>query len=190
MSPSHARPRPLARSYTKLYPVPQAQWVPRTSSADDRDGLYPFDPIAFRFVNPRDGKISTGVPLAYLDENVYPNAAGTVGDVIVDAGEKVFKDASRAYLRILWPGYEHVEFVTSVPLRGVGGRVTRGQLALFIVRTVKQYFTTLQSAHCLPTQKAWTVAPAGRWRVEDLVLVALHLVHGNTFQAEFKVDTE
>ncbi|THH28103.1 hypothetical protein EUX98_g6083 [Antrodiella citrinella] len=176
-------------SFTKLVHVPQKQWIPNSAS-EDGDSLAPFASIPFVFINPAvkgPGKVSPGVPLAYITAQ---SENANLGNIMVDVGEKVFNDAYRAYLRVLWPGYEHVEFVTSIPLKTVTGRINRGQVAQFVVKTMTQYFVRLQTQHCLPTQKVWAVAPVGRWRVEDLVLVALHLVHGNTFQAEFKVNTE
>ncbi|TCD62021.1 hypothetical protein EIP91_007616 [Steccherinum ochraceum] len=170
----------------RLVLVPQKLYVPKTKPKD-ADTLYPFPPIPF-LIRSAPGKVSSGIPLSTIFAAPSEAAAAAhLNQVLVDPSEKVFKDAYRAYLRILWPGYEHVEFVTSIPLRTSTGRITRAQLVLFVAKTVKQYFASLAAHTPLPTQAQWAVAPRGKYRTEDLVLVALHLAHGNTFQAEFKV---
>ena len=223
--PSQSTPC-LTSSYTNLLYVPQKRYSPKTIS-EDADTLAPFEPISFLFKDPLTGKVSQGFPLAYV---AAQGENANLAHLLPSAGDKVFKDAYRAYLRILVSniciasnvgcyvlntGNLIVAWIRARRIRDVDpthyydwshhpwsscsvysencAAVLRGMIdhtVIFNFILTAASSQGLKSTQCLPSQQAWAVAPDGRWRVEDLVLMALHLVHGNTFQAEFKVNTD
>lgn len=98
MSSQQSHTRSNEPPFTNLVLVPQKRWIPKSTS-DDADTLHPFAPIPFLCIHPQTGKVvGAGVPLAYVASK---GENANLGNLIVSAGERVFKDAYRAYLRVL-----------------------------------------------------------------------------------------
>ncbi|TCD60438.1 hypothetical protein EIP91_005853 [Steccherinum ochraceum] len=84
-------------------------------------------------------------------------------------------------VRLIWPGYEHVDFVRAIP---VTRKTTFGQLALRVTQTILTYLSEIRTVR--PSTASWRVGP-GAIQDDHLYLVSLFPVNSNTFQTVLHV---
>ncbi|KAG6845549.1 hypothetical protein H0H87_007793 [Tephrocybe sp. NHM501043] len=112
----------------------------------------------------------------------------TLASIIQGGGDSVFAHTglARITLRILWPGYEHVEWARSVELNVNGfGPITRAQLGAIISQNFARFVEKTRSE---PSRIAeWNLSSSGI-RFEHLILISLVNVFEDVWQADVAVD--
>ncbi|KIK73432.1 hypothetical protein PAXRUDRAFT_595422, partial [Paxillus rubicundulus Ve08.2h10] len=87
-------------------------------------------------------------------------------------------------LRISWPGYVSFERIISTHnWKKVRSPVTRDKLGESIARAVKAMLDRFDKTPCHADYASWHVGPDGI-RLQDIVLVAMHLVSKGSWQPE------
>ncbi|KAG6916458.1 hypothetical protein DXG01_006725 [Tephrocybe rancida] len=156
--------------------VPQQLYTPKSRSLSGRA----HSPISFD----HPGYSKQGIQMRELTAR----SVAALASIIQGAGDAVLAHTGlpRITLRILWPGYEHVEWAATIDLNGGSyGPITRAQLGV----AVSQHFSRfVERARTEPSKSSeWNLSSSGI-RFEHLVLVALVNVSDDIWQAEVAVD--
>ncbi|KAH7921074.1 hypothetical protein BV22DRAFT_1020051 [Leucogyrophana mollusca] len=173
LSPAHSHSQPLLTSTSALPPslhrLPQA---PPSSFKPHHTHCAP--PITFDTIGASARGL--GVPMREL----LARSGGALERMVIGAAETVNANSRRATLRIMWPGYEHLDWSQGIEVYGA----TKVQLGVQVARAFKAF-----------VEKTFTHPPAphgASWRgvsFERLVLVALWNVCEDTWMAEVLVDS-
>ncbi|KAJ6503768.1 hypothetical protein C8R45DRAFT_894877 [Mycena sanguinolenta] len=91
----------------------------------------------------------------------------------------------RVVLRIIWPGYGHVEWCRTISLATNGAPITRASLGFQIASNFVHFIE--KSDYETPTSRDWMISPSCV-RFEHLYLVALHNTSDNVWQADVALD--
>ncbi|KAJ6584192.1 hypothetical protein B0H10DRAFT_1833114 [Mycena sp. CBHHK59/15] len=151
---------------------PTSKWKVATGRAHQLHASVAFD---------YPGQVRQGVSMREL-------SLKATSTLIQGAGDAVFSNTGlqRIVFRILWPGYEHVEWCRAIVIVSPNGapitRVALGQqvaqnFARFIEKT--QYETS--------SVQDWMVGPSCV-RFEHLYLISLHNVFEDSWQADIALD--
>jgi len=164
----------------KRMAVPQRLWKPTMRAISSP--LIPPPPVTFDLV---DAHASYGLPISFVtSENVNPQ----IPNMVQNSDDLVLEGLNKISLRIQWPGYEHVDWVRTIGLTTSSGRMTRGELAEEVVRLLWYFFDRLSYEVVNPSKRVWAVGRGqGQWSIENIILVALHCCHKNTFQPELQL---
>lgn len=102
------------------------------------------------------------------------------------ANDQVFAGTGlvRITLRILWPGYEDVDWARSIEVNA-NGPMTRAQLAVAVAKNFSYFLEKARSEAGRPSE--WHLATSGI-RFQHLFLVALCNVFEDVWQADVAVD--
>ncbi|KAI9569247.1 hypothetical protein HD554DRAFT_2020600 [Boletus coccyginus] len=190
---SHANP-PLEPPFPSSLP-PSFKRVPQTPLSKPlpsprRSG--PHVPILFELIGaPTRG---LGIPMREL----VVRSGGALERMIVDASEPVGYLMSGSLgirevcLRIMWPGYDHVDWSHSLDLFS-SGPVTRGQLAVQIASAFSEYVAQMavQTPQASPSAVGWRLGSrsTGGIAFERLVLIALWNACDDHWMAEVYIDS-
>ncbi|TCD62473.1 hypothetical protein EIP91_006821 [Steccherinum ochraceum] len=171
--------------------VPQRSWQPHklgrkpTKSVVSED-LLPLPRISFDLVG---AQRPYGIPVSLLTSN---GCKRSVPSMVQNSQDPVFEGLDRLTFRLIWPGYEHVELSRQIRLSTPTGQITRGQLAEQIIEHLINFFCRLsqetvnQSVN--PSTKVWMIGHSpGQWSMDNIILLGLYPVHGNTFQADLQL---
>ncbi|KAJ7614488.1 hypothetical protein FB45DRAFT_758654 [Roridomyces roridus] len=123
------------------------------------------------------GQSNQGVSMRDLS-NRGPNAP------IAGAGDQIFAPlgVQKISLRIIWPGYQHVEWNRSIDVSSI----TRAGLAYQVASNFARFFE--KSAYETPSSAThYLISPAGV-RFEHLYLVSLTNTIDNVWQADVALD--
>jgi len=90
-------------------------------------------------------------------------------------------------LRIMWPGYDHVDWSHSLDLYSSAGPVTRGQLAVQIAFAFSTYVVQMEAQTPSRSAASWRLGSGGM-TFERLVLTALWNICDDHWMAEVYVD--
>ncbi|KAG6373902.1 hypothetical protein JVT61DRAFT_6055 [Boletus reticuloceps] len=186
----HANP-PLEPPFpTSLPPsFKRAPQTPKYLPSSPRSGSHV--PIIFELIGaPSRG---LGIPMREL----VVRSGGALERMIVDASESVGylmsgpRGIRTVSLRIMWPGYEHLDWSHTLELFPSDGPVTRGELAVQIAFAFSEYVS--QMAARTPS------AGAANWRLgsrstggiafDRMVLIALWNSCDDNWMAEVYVDS-
>ncbi|KAF7362726.1 hypothetical protein MVEN_00621900 [Mycena venus] len=92
----------------------------------------------------------------------------------------------RIIFRIIWPGYEHVEWCRTITVTSSNGAaITRAALGVQIASSFAHFVE--KSQYETPTSRDWMVAPSCV-RFEHLYLISLHNTFEDVWQAEVALD--
>ncbi|KAF8998855.1 hypothetical protein BDQ17DRAFT_1247341 [Cyathus striatus] len=165
---SSRRRRVPQKSYTSV--------VSKWGSATGRVAAL-HNPIAFDYI----GFSKQGVPMCEL----AGRSMTAISQMVVGANDMVLAAGmQRINFRIIWPGYEHVDWARSVEV-ATSGLMNRGQLGAAIAMNFARFIDVPR------TEKAssgdWYVGPTGI-RFDQLVLVGLYNVVDDVWQADVAVD--
>ncbi|KAF8073326.1 hypothetical protein FPV67DRAFT_1446310 [Lyophyllum atratum] len=155
--------------------TPASKWRNATGRLNQVHGA-----IAFDFL----GYAKQGVPMRELSTR----SAHALASMIHGAGDVVLAHTglARITLRIIWPGYEHVEWARSIEVNLAGqGPVTRAQLGAIISQNFARFIEKTRSEPARSSD--WHLGPSGI-RYEHMVLVALCNVFEDVWQADVAVD--
>ncbi|KAG6908355.1 hypothetical protein DXG01_005173 [Tephrocybe rancida] len=129
------------------------------------------------------GYNSQGVQMRELSAR----STGGLGNIIAGANDLVLAHTGREriMLRIIWPGYEHVEWTYNLDLN-VGGRpITRAQLGVVVAQNFARFVEKTRSEPSC--SREWNLSSSGT-RFEHLVLIALVNVWEGVWQADIAID--
>ncbi|KAI6114760.1 hypothetical protein EDD16DRAFT_1703830 [Pisolithus croceorrhizus] len=147
----------------------------------------PAAPISFELIGaPSRG---TGVPMRELVvrsgcvlERMLVGAAEHVGATMGKALRVV-----RIRLVIPWPGYEHVEWISSIELFTSTGPLTRGQLAVDIANAYHSFIMKSSTYPPSPLAYDWRTSTGGI-SFDKLILLACWNLQDDVWMAEVFVD--
>ncbi|KII94531.1 hypothetical protein PLICRDRAFT_97522 [Plicaturopsis crispa FD-325 SS-3] len=126
-----------------------------------------------------------GVPLRELctrgPVGMASMIAGASEPVLAHYGLKKIK------LRILWPGYPHVDFERTIDIYTPSGPITRVQLASAIAMNYARWVDKTQYEAINPQYAQWRVG-GGALGVDRLILISLWNVFDDSWQAEIALD--
>ncbi|THH27215.1 hypothetical protein EUX98_g6977 [Antrodiella citrinella] len=149
--------------------LPQPTWTPNGFSKVDcaaRSSQH----ITFDMV---------GAPAGFGTSVMDIAARGNMSNWIQRADDLLGLNTDKVSLRIVWPGYEHIDFNRSIP---VNPQMNRGQLALQIAKLIMAYMSKMSSESPNPAGAKWRIG-AGNVGLEHIYLASVFSVHANTFQA-------
>ncbi|KAH8079423.1 hypothetical protein BXZ70DRAFT_649039 [Cristinia sonorae] len=175
----YARPPILKRAA-----VPQKSWRPQVKRKTKNGPLTPLPRITFDLAG---APPSYGLPIALLTSQ---GCQQSVQDMVQGGREVILQGLDKVVFRILWPGYDHVDWHRHVRLTTSTGPITRGQLAEQIIDHLFSFFHKLASETVDPNEKVWTIGHntrARQWGMENVILLGLYPVHERTYQAELQV---
>ncbi|THH26677.1 hypothetical protein EUX98_g7511 [Antrodiella citrinella] len=162
----------------KRMSVPQKSWQP----PQKRKLKYcePLERIHFDLVG---AHASYGVPIALVTNQ---GCHQPVAAMVQGAEDLVCEGLDTLIFRILWPGYEHVDWNRHLSLPA--GQITRGKLMEHIIDYLFAYFTTMSATPVNASRKVWTIGyNPGQWSMENIILCGVYPVHGNVFQADLQL---
>ncbi|KAL0064952.1 hypothetical protein AAF712_008074 [Marasmius tenuissimus] len=137
------------------------------------------NPIAFDFV----GYPEQGMPLHEL----FFRGAHALQHMMEGADDMILADTGLESINfhISWPGYEHVEWNRDIEIITSRGPITRSHLG----NVVAQHFTLFIERAQVECSKAedWHLGRGGI-RLEHIILLCVHNVSEDTWQAEVAVD--
>ncbi|KAG6917559.1 hypothetical protein DXG01_002028 [Tephrocybe rancida] len=155
--------------------TPASKWRAATGRLDQVHNAIMFDYA---------GYAKQGVPMRELSAR-----SGTVLASMIQGGKDTVlahTGLARITFRILWPGYEHVEWARSVELTVGGyGPITRAQLGAAISQNFARFVEKTRTESSRSAE--WNLNSSGI-RFEHLVLVALVNVFEDVWQADVAVD--
>jgi len=111
---------------------------------------------------------------------IHTNLQGADDPVVLQRGLAKIK------LRIIWPGYEHIEWVRTIEVYSSQGPITRLQLGAVIASNFARYIEKTQ--YEATKSGKWRVGPAGI-EFENLILLSLYNVFDDSWQASVAIDT-
>ncbi|KAG5637803.1 hypothetical protein H0H81_003135 [Sphagnurus paluster] len=152
---------------------------PYTPASKWRNAMGRLDPvqsaITFEYTNmPNQG-------VSMREMSVRSGAA--LASMVKGASDAVLAHSgvSRITLRIIWPGYEHVDWARSIEVNTTSGPITRAQLAVIISQNFARFIEKNRSE---PSRSSdWHMGPSGI-RYEHLFLMALRNVFEDVWQAD------
>ncbi|TDL28966.1 hypothetical protein BD410DRAFT_834972 [Rickenella mellea] len=103
------------------------------------------------------------------------------------AREAVFNKSGlvQVKLRVLWPGYDHVDWVRRIELQTAYGPMTRGQLAQAVASHLVKYFEEFQNQPIQPKDARWRLSPQV---LDRLAVASVWNVCEDTWMAEFLLE--
>ncbi|TFK60460.1 hypothetical protein BDN72DRAFT_828884 [Pluteus cervinus] len=158
--------------------LPQVVYVPRSKwkSATGRS-LPPNPAIMFDYA----GHSQQGVSMRAIHHGSAPQLEGSDDPVLQHTGLQTIT------LRIIWPGYEYIDFSRAIEIALPSGPITRSELAAAVSANFCRF---LEKVKCSPsTGTSWTVGVGGI-RFEHLVLVSLINTWENVWQAAVAIDVK
>ncbi|GLB34426.1 hypothetical protein LshimejAT787_0113100 [Lyophyllum shimeji] len=153
--------------------TPASKWRAATGRTNQVHSAITFDYVGYS---------KQGVPMRELSTR----SAAALGSMIVGAGDPVLAHTglSRITLRIIWPGYEHVDWARSIEVN-TNGPITRAQLATIVSQNFARYIEKTRSEAARASE--WQIGPSCI-RYEHLVLIGLCNVFEDVWQADVAVD--
>ncbi|KAG6829423.1 hypothetical protein H0H92_004569 [Tricholoma furcatifolium] len=125
-----------------------------------------------------------GVPMREL---VARSGTGMTA-LLQGAGDLVFACTGlvRITLKIMWPGYEHLDWASPIDLTYAGsGPITRAQLAASVSHGFARFTERARKEYCRSTE--WSLVSSGI-RFEQLVLLSLFNVCEDIWQADVAIN--
>ncbi|RDB19892.1 hypothetical protein Hypma_013120 [Hypsizygus marmoreus] len=164
---------PFRRRLPQAPYTPSSKWRNATGRLNEIHSAITFDFIGYS---------RQGVPMRELSTR----SANALSQMIQGAEDHVLAHTglARITLRILWPGYEHIEWARSVELT-VHGPITRSQLGAAISMNFARFIEKNRSETARSSE--WHIGPNGI-RFEHLVLISLCNVFEDVWQADVAVD--
>ncbi|KAF7317373.1 hypothetical protein HMN09_00473600 [Mycena chlorophos] len=160
--------------------VPPQPYCPTQDWRRMNGGLHrPHAPISFDYVGqPRPGQ---GVSMRELRlKSTSTPIAGSDDPVLAATG------LQRIIVRIIWPGYGHVEWCRNVTVVSRNGEpISRVCLAVQIATTFASWFEKTQYEH--PSSSEWMISPACV-QFKHLYLVSLINTFDDCWQADVALD--
>ncbi|KAG5730979.1 hypothetical protein E4T56_gene4013 [Termitomyces sp. T112] len=137
------------------------------------------NPITFDYI----GYSKQGVPM----QELMARGTTALASMIQGANDAVFAHTGliRIAFRIIWPGYEHVEWARTIELTRGKTPITRAQLGSTISLSFARFVEKTRLEPSTPNE--WNLTSSGI-RFEHLVLVALVNVFDNVWLADVAVD--
>ncbi|KAG6811307.1 hypothetical protein H0H92_008064 [Tricholoma furcatifolium] len=159
--------------------MPLIKWKPTKWDQAMQRGVLLHDTIPFK----HSGSASQGIQMQVLS---------LPATMMQGASDPVLAHTGRDHitLRIIWPGYEHVNGVYRLEVNPGGRPITRGQLAIKVAENFAGFVKKCRSnpVDSPPPEVAkWDPTLSGI-RYEHLVLVALENVCDGVWQAHVAVD--
>ncbi|EAU82643.2 hypothetical protein CC1G_07925 [Coprinopsis cinerea okayama7 len=169
---SHKFESPFRRWLPQKPYVPPSKW--RQATATDYRHL---PAISFDYI----GFSKQGVPMRELSAR----SISALGQMLAGANEPVFASTGlkSVTLRIMWPGYTHLDFYRVINVVTGSGHITRAQLAALIA----QNFARFHARNERPDAVEYAISPAGI-QFEHLVLVGFHNTFEDVWQADVAID--
>ncbi|KAG5650941.1 hypothetical protein H0H81_010478 [Sphagnurus paluster] len=159
--------------------LPQPPYTPASKWRNATGRLNPLhSAITFEYANlPNQG-------VSMREMSVRSGAA--LASMVKGAGDAVLAHAgvARINLRIIWPGYEHVDWARSIEVNTASGPITRAQLAVIISQNFARFIEKNRSEPARSSD--WHMGPSGI-RYEHLFLMALRNVFEDVWQADVVV---
>ncbi|EDR16178.1 uncharacterized protein LACBIDRAFT_321426 [Laccaria bicolor S238N-H82] len=164
---------PFRRRLPQIPYTPSSKW----RNVTGRTNLV-HSPVHFDYL----GYTRQGVPMRELSTR----GAHALSSMIVGATDQVFVHTglSRITLYIIWPGYEHVDWRRSIEIM-VNGPMTRAQLGAVVASNFARFIEMTRNERS--TCSDYKIGTSGIL-FEHLVLVGLHNVFEDAWQADVAVD--
>ncbi|TFK24498.1 hypothetical protein FA15DRAFT_680663 [Coprinopsis marcescibilis] len=160
--------------------LPQTAYVPvsKWRNATAASNLH-LAPVAFDVI----GYSKQGIMMRDLSTRNI----SAIGQLLAGANDAVMASTGlkQITLRIMWPGYTHVDWSRVIDLIAPTGPITRAQLALLIAQNFARFMEIARTQS--PTAAEYVIAP-GAIQYEHLVLVGLHNVFEDVWQADIAID--
>ncbi|KAJ3573835.1 hypothetical protein NP233_g2170 [Leucocoprinus birnbaumii] len=133
-------------------------------------------PISFDYI----GQAGQGVSLA----DFSARSQNAISQLVAGANDQVLAGSgiNKINLRIMWTGYEHLNFIQSMP---ASSAMSRGQLGASIAM---QFWSFVGMAQKSPTTNPQWEINQVKIPFERIVLVALHSIGDGIWQADVAVD--
>ncbi|TFK24495.1 hypothetical protein FA15DRAFT_592283 [Coprinopsis marcescibilis] len=172
--PSQGFQSPFRRWLPQTAYVPASKWRAATATSN----LH-LAPVSFDLI----GYAKQGVLMRDLSTRSVP----AIGQLLAGATDAVMASTGlkQITLRIMWPGYTHVDWARVIELNAPTGPITRAHLALLIAQNFSRFVELARSQS--PTAGEYIIAPGGI-QYEHLVLVGLHNVFEDVWQADVAID--
>ncbi|KAJ2931050.1 hypothetical protein H1R20_g6038, partial [Candolleomyces eurysporus] len=173
LPPDHTSQAPCPRLLPQPSYTPVSKWKAATGAADPRLPVITFDYV---------GQQKQGIPMRELSaRNIV-----ALGQMLQGANDPVFAETGlkRITLRILWPGYTHVDWARSINLVA-SGPITRTQLATQLAANFSRFMEIARTQK--PTSADYSIGPSSI-QFEHLVLIGLHNVLEDVWQADVAID--
>ncbi|TCD65708.1 hypothetical protein EIP91_002284 [Steccherinum ochraceum] len=164
--PIFQAPRPTLPANRVL--LPQPTWTPTGFAKVDcaqRSNQH----IAFDML---------GAPVGFGCSVMDIAARGNLSNWIQKADDPLGLACDKIQIRIVWPGYEHLDFQRGL---AITPGMNRGQLALQVAKIVMTYVGKLSMETPNAAGAKWRVCP-GNVGIEHVYLASIFCVHANTFQ--------
>ncbi|EAU82744.2 hypothetical protein CC1G_10649 [Coprinopsis cinerea okayama7 len=173
IDPSHKFESPFRRWLPQSSYTPASKWRSTTGT----DG-HQIPAISFDFI----GHSKQGVPMRELNMR----SLSALAQMMDRANESVFASSGlqRITLRIMWPGYTHVEWARAIDLVS-HGPMTRAQLAQVLAQNFARFMDVARTER--PDVSEYAIGPGGI-QFEHLVLVGIHNVFEDVWQADVAID--
>ncbi|TFK33278.1 hypothetical protein BDQ12DRAFT_658156 [Crucibulum laeve] len=159
--------------------LPQATYTPNSKwrSATGRLNQV-YAPIIFDYI----GYTRQGVPMQELGSR----STYALAHMITGANDLVFAHTGlqRFTLRIMWPGYSHIEWARSIEVNA-NGPMTRAQLGGILAMNFARFLEKIRGE--VTTAPEWRISSNGI-RFDHVVLVGLHNVFEDVWQADVAID--
>ncbi|KAH8102181.1 hypothetical protein BXZ70DRAFT_1076735 [Cristinia sonorae] len=147
--------------------LPQPTWT--SSGLGKADGGKSAHHIAFDMEGSHDG---FGISLLDVASR------GNLNGWMKRANDLLGLNTDKIYLRLVWPGYEHIDFNRAIP---INSQTTRGALAAQIAKLIMTYISRITSETPNPAGAKWRVG-AGNVNLEHIYLISAFCMQANTFQ--------
>ncbi|KAF7432549.1 hypothetical protein PC9H_004490 [Pleurotus ostreatus] len=169
-------PEDLSRFWKKNLPggyAHDSKWIATVGSP----GKY--RPVYFNII----GSHGRGIPVSELLSRGYYGMSASMDG----AYDKVLAHTGlqRITFRLVWPGYENVNWTRSIQIYNENGPITRAGLAVEIAKIISCF--VMNSAYEPCANQDWQLHPA-KITIKRVVLVALHHISEGSWQAEVLVD--
>ncbi|GLB44466.1 putative glycosyl hydrolase family 79 C-terminal beta domain [Lyophyllum shimeji] len=169
--PFPSPPFDLERSSIKMYVQPTAAQAASSFISPFRRRLPqpPYTPASkWRAATGRTNQLHSAITFDYLGyskqgvpmRELSTRSAAALGSMIAGAGDAVLAHTglARITLRIIWPGYEHVEWARSIEINA-NGPITRAQLGATISQNFARFMEKTRSESA--TSSEWQLGSAG-----------------------------
>ncbi|KAF5361855.1 hypothetical protein D9756_002050 [Leucocoprinus leucothites] len=157
---------------------PRRRRVPqyKTKSLPGHDPLCP--PILFDYISAQ----GQGVPIhdfIVLSTNALAqDISGAHDQVLAGLGVRVMT------LRIMWQGYERLNWSRSIP---VSPALSRAQLGATIAMQVWNFIEDVRST-CFEARPEWSLSLDAKITFDNIILLGLYSIYDNIWQADLAVD--
>ncbi|EAU82617.1 hypothetical protein CC1G_07899 [Coprinopsis cinerea okayama7 len=174
IDPGHKFESPFRRWLPQKSYVPPSKW--RQATATNNRHLPPlsFDYIGFK---------KQGIPMRELSAR----SITALGQMIAGANDPVFASTGlkSVTLRIMWPGYTHLDFYRVINVVTGSGHITRAQLASTIAQNFARFVEHARNER--PDAVEYAIGPTAI-QFEHLVLVGFHNTFEDVWQADVAID--